>query len=291
MWNDGMAIAGSTTIAAGTTVAVAAGAKITLAASAMITVNGTLLASDCATHASLTWAAGAGQGTGITVASGGTLKIDGVDIMGAGTALNVQGGGSAEYDDGTITSAVAPFQVASGGTLTTNGATVTGTRGTSSINGTIVATGLDYNSDGNSGIVGTDGTTMSFTNSKLHGNGPTADMLISGGVAGATITVKNTEIYMVHCAFHFQPVNTFTISYANLHDNAFGFMLYGSSPTLGGTMTYSNDVATSGEFGFSVAGTNGPITFDHDYIPDGVAGQGVAITNASTTSVSGTGAM
>jgi len=102
--------------------------------------------------------------------------------------------------------------------------------------------------------------------------------------------VKNTEIYEVHCAFHFQPVNTFAISYANLHDNAFGFMLYGSGP-LGGSMTYSNDVAASGEFGFSVAGTNGPITFDHDYISDNSTGAGVTITNAATATVPGTGAM
>jgi hypothetical protein len=288
VWTDGMAIAANLIVPAGTTVVIPAGAHITVAASALISVSGTLLVSACSAHATITWPAGASAGSGITVGSGGTLKVGGLDIVGAGAALNVLSGGSAEYDDGTITSSALPFNVSNGSTLTTQGMTVTGTRGTSQVSGTLVATTLDYDSNGNSGIVGNDNASLDIRNSNLHGNGPIYDMLISGGSVGGTMNVQNTEIYMVHCAFHFSPVKTFTISYANLHDNAYGFMLFGSGAA-GGTMTYSNDVAI--QFGFSVAEMNGPIVFDHDYIPDNLTAAGVTITNPSSSAVPGAGTM
>jgi hypothetical protein len=293
LWTDGMAIATNMTVPAGSTVVIPAGARITVAANATISVSGTLLASACSSHATLTWPAGASASSGITVGIGGTLNVGGVDIVGAGAALNVLSGGSAEYDDGTITSSGLPFNVSSSSTLTMQGATVTATRGTSLVSGTFSATGLDYDSNGNSGIVGSDNGSIDIRNSKLHGNAQIlTDMLISGGTVGATMNVQNTEIYAVHCAFHFYPVKTFAISYANLHDNAYGFMLYGSGAA-GGTMTYSNDVAVPslGQVGFAVAFTNGPIVFDHNYMPDNLTGSGVTITNPASSAVPGAGTM
>ena len=288
-----MAIAGNVIVAKGTTVLIPPGARIMVAANAVISVSGTLLASACSSHATLTWPAGASASSGITVGIGGTLTVGGLDIVGRGGRPQRALGRLGEYDDGHdhVGSAL-PFNVSSGSTLTMQGATVTGTRGTSLVAGVFSATGLDYDSNGNSGIVGSDNGSIDIRNSKLHGNGPFADMLISGGLVGATMNVQNTEIYQVHCAFHFSPVKTFTISYANLHDNAYGFMLYGSGAP-GGTMTYSNDVAVPSQYqvGFSIAETNGPIVFDHDYIPDGLTAAGVTITNASPTAIAGAGPM
>jgi hypothetical protein len=288
VWTDGTSQATTVTIAAGSTTIIAPGATISMAAAAGLVVRGTLVASSvCGAHANLAWPSGATAG--ITVAQGGLLRLDGVDISGAASALNLLGGATAEYDHGTITGATTPFFVGAAATLNTNGATVTGTRGASSIVGSLVATNLDYDSNGNSGIFANDASTLDIRNSKLHGSGPVTDMVISGGSVGGTIHVQNTEIYQVHCAFHFEPVKTFDISYTNMHDNAFGFMLYGSA-TAGGTMTYSNVDATNA-VPFSTALNNGPITFDHCYIPAGLAAAPVTITNPASSPVAGTGQM
>src|ERR1019366_9835992 len=105
--------------------------------SSAIQVGGTLTASSATgTHAKLT---GSGW-TGISVASGGTLALDGVDITGATTALaTLTGATNAEYDDGTITGASTPFNIAKGTTLGTKHANVTGTLGPSGIAGSFVA--------------------------------------------------------------------------------------------------------------------------------------------------------
>src|SRR5260370_15334840 len=107
-WTDGTKLSGGVTIAAGNTVTVAAGATITVAAGTTITVVGTLAARSASpTHAKVT---GSGW-NGIVVAEGGTLSLDGVDLVGASTALDIQRGAKAEYDDGNIDGAAMPFNV------------------------------------------------------------------------------------------------------------------------------------------------------------------------------------
>ena len=290
LWADGTFQTSAVTIAAGTTVVIAPGATVKMGAMVTIMVEGTLVAhSACGTHARLAWPTGAAAATGIVVASGGSLVLDGVDVTGASAPLTVLGGATAQYDHATIDGAAAPFSVALGGALKTTGAAVVNTQGSSSISGSLVAGYLDYDANGNSGILGEDSAQIDISNSKLHGNGPIADMVISEGSTGASIRVSHTEIYDVHCAFHFEPVTTFDLSYMNIHNNAYGFMLYGSGPS-GGTVTYSN-IDTSNLVAFDPAGTNGAITFDHCYVPRGAATGPVAVSNPASSTVAGTGPM
>lgn len=274
------------TIAAGVTVTIAPGAKVTVAASAGISVAGTLTASSASpTHALLT---GTGW-TGISVASGGTLTLTGVDITGAKTALaTVAGATPAEYDSGTITGAATPFNVAKGTTLGTKNATVTGTLGTSQIAGTFNASYLDYDSNGYEGITTTDPTAVeSIEDSTLHGSGPVADFVVSA-TGAASIHIAYTNITNVHCGFHFDTVDAFDVSYTNVQSNAYGFMLYGSTGTGTRSVTYSN--VDQNQIAFDTEGQNGPITFDHDYITGTqTPGDAVSVTNTQTAAVTGTG--
>jgi hypothetical protein len=290
LWTDGTSKTASVVIAAGSTVVIAPGATITMGANAPITVYGTLVASSaCAAHAKVVWPAGAGSTTGITVASAGSVRLDGVDISGAAAALNVHGGAVAEYDHGTIDGSAAPFTVAAGGTLNSTGAAVTRALGESPISGSLTVSYLDYDSNGNAGIIAEDSSTLDIRNSKLHGIGPSADMIVSAGYTGGTIHVQNTEIYEVHCAFHFSPVSTFDISYTNMHDNAYGFMLFGSGAA-GGTVKYSN-IDSSNSVAFAPAGTNGPITYDHCYMPGASSSAPIVVTNPVSSPVPGAGPM
>ncbi|HTQ45977.1 MAG TPA: hypothetical protein VMI75_24645 [Polyangiaceae bacterium] len=285
-WNDGQMLAESVTIGSGVTVTIAPGATITVASGVAITVDGTLTASSTTKAASLT---GTGW-TGIVVASGGTLNLTGVDISGASTPLDVQKGAtSAEYDSGTINGATTPFKVEVGGALGSKSATVTGTLGSASIGGSFTASKLNYNSNGNEGIITTDPTAqLSIEDSTLQGTGPTGDMLISQGGA-AKFHIAYTTISNVHCGFHFDAIGEFDISYINDESNAFGFMLYGSSGAGPFTVSYSNIVQNSA-YAYDAQGTNAPITFSNDYVT-GTTNPGtvVTVTNAQNATVPGTG--
>jgi hypothetical protein len=274
------------TIASGVTVTIAPGATVTVMAGSTIAVAGTLTASSATTHAKLT---GTGW-TALSVASGGTLTLDGVDITGAATALQTQVGAvKAEYDAGTITGAATPFDLAKGTTLGTKNATVTGTLGTSRIAGSLVASYLDYDSNGNEGITTTDPTaTESIEDSKLHGSGPVADMVVSA-TGAASIHIAYTDITNVHCGFHFDTVDAFDVSYTNVETNSYGFMLYGSAGTGTRSVTYSN--VDQNQIAYdTTAGANGPITFDHDYITGTQnPADAVSVTNPATAAVAGTG--
>src|SRR5262249_49547323 len=96
-WTDGKQITAAIQIMPGVTVTIAPGAKVTVADGVAITVSGTLTGTSTTTHAQLfgnAW-------TGVTVATGGTLTLSGVDITGSQTGLHVQTGATlATYDTG-----------------------------------------------------------------------------------------------------------------------------------------------------------------------------------------------
>jgi hypothetical protein len=284
-WADGQTIAESVIIGAGATITIDPGATINIGAGVTITVEGTLTASSAATHAKLTGA----SWTGIVVASGGALGLDGVDVTGASTPLDVKSA-TAEYDDGTITGALQPFDVEAGGALTTKRSKVTGTLGESHVAGSFTASYLDYDNAAHEGIQTTSPQAeLSVEDSTLHGPGGCTgcDMLIADGAA--KFHVAYTTISGVHCAFHFDTVGEFDVSHTDMDANAFGFMLYGSGGAGPFTVTYSN-LYSNASYDYDTQGTNSPITFDHDYIADATnPGNAVTATNPQSAKVTGTG--
>jgi hypothetical protein len=289
-WQTGKMLTGTVTIAPSVTITIAPGAVVTLDATAKIVVQGTLKASSQATHAKLT---GASWG-GVEVASGGTLSLVGVDVENATTALAVDAGNaSAEYDSGTITASSTPFSVAANGKLTTAHAHVAGSKGTSSVAGSLTATFLSYDSGGNEGIsLGGATAVFSATDSKFFGTGPTSGDMING--TAASVTLAYSEITQVHCAFHFNDVTQFNVDHANLHGNSYGFMLYGSGSTGTRTISASNIYANAayGADEGSASTVNGAITIENGYWAMNGTGatsnlrkttNAITVTNMSTT--------
>lgn len=283
-WADGMQLTSSVVIGPGATVTIAPAAKITIGAGVTITVEGTLTASSSSgTHALLESASKWG---GIIVAKGGTLSLDGVDLTNAATAIDTQSGNAAAaYDNATITAAGIPFEVEKGSKLTTSHSNVAGTLGTSSVSGSFTASHMDYASNGNEGIATSDPTAaLSIEDSTLHGTGPSGDMLVSSGGA-ATFHVAYSVIKDSHCAFHFDSISSFDISYVTDETNAWGAMLYGSDPAKGPySITYSN-IQGNKSYALDESGSNGTITVDHSYVQgqSNVAGA----TNPQSAAVSG----
>jgi hypothetical protein len=263
-WTNGQQIASSVIIAAGATITIAPGATVTIGSGATITVNGTLTASSgvAATHATLTGMAWGG----IVVAAGGTLSLDGVDITNASTAIHTEANDtSATYNNGIITAATTPFQLDTGSKLSTAHGTVKGTLGPTQVNGALTASHLDYDSNGHAGIVTSDATAvLSIDDSTLHGIGPVADMVVSSSGA-ASVHVAYTEIQQTHCAFHFDAITKFDISYVNVHDNAWAAMLYGSDRAGGPYTIINSNFVNNSTFGLDEQGANGPISVDGCY--------------------------
>lgn len=288
-----MTISSSLTIPAGETVTIDPGATITMGSGVTITVDGTLTASSATTHAKLTGA----SWVGLVVS--GTLDLDGVDISGASAALDLKSGGKAEYDDGTIDASAAPFDVEGGGTLGMKKSTLSKAAGTCNVAGSFTADYLTYTGGGKGffdGIVtNSSSAQLSIEDSTFTGpgpNGPLHDMLVAGQGA-AKFHVAYTSISGMHCGFHFGSLSEFDISYVDDDSNAYGFMLYGSSGAGPFTVSHSNvdDSGANGVWAYDAEGTNGPITFDHDYVngmtsdPNGA----VSTTNASSRKLAGTG--
>jgi hypothetical protein len=283
-WADGQQIAVSTAIAAGVTVTIAPGATVTFASGTSLTIEGTLTAASATgTHATLTAAAG-GTWTGLVVASGGTLALDGVDITSAATAIETQGGNTAAtYDDGTITGAATPFKVDKGSTLSTTHGTTSGTQGASAVLGSFTASYLTYAKGASSeGIVMQDPTaTMSIEDSTLTGSGPAGDMVVSA--TGASLHMAYSTISNVHCAFHFDSIDAFDVSYTTADGNAWAAMLYGSTPGAGPYSIKDSNFAQNSSYALDEEGTNGTITVDSCYIAG--QDQGVTATNPKSAAI------
>lgn len=257
-WNDGKTISGNLVIMAGSTVTIAPGAKISAASGTTITVNGTLTASSQATHGSIS---GSGFG-GVVVGSGGVLDLTGVDLA-AGLTVK-QGATSAKYDYGTITGG--QFNVEAGAKLTTAHATVNAA-GATSVGGELDASYLSYNTNGNEGMaVNGAAAVLSITDSVMFGTGPNSGDMISVSQA-KNVSIAYSEIKNVHCDFHFNGVDDFTLDHLTLHDSSYGFMLYGSSAAGTKTVSYTNifNQAAYGADEGSSSTTNGPITFSNGY--------------------------
>jgi hypothetical protein len=247
-----------------TTVTIAPGATIHAVDGITITVKGTLKSAPGA-KASITsdttW-------TGILVAPGGTVQLDGVDLDNAVAPLDVQGGAaSATFANAAIHAASSPFVVEAGGKLGVSHVTVAGTKAISHVQGELDATYLDYDSNGHDGITAeSDQAVISVEDSTMHGEAGTTDMFVSYQGAGL-IHVAYTDITKVHCAFHIERITSLDVSHVTAQGDYTGFMLYGTLPTGTRTVTHSNSMGNL-HTGLEEAADsiNGTITFSDDYI-------------------------
>lgn len=270
-WADGKQLAASVTIKAGATVDIAPGATVTAASGVSITVKGTLSVKAAASHAKLTGA----NWTGIVVASGGTLNVDGLDIENAANGVWTQTGNlDATMLDSSITSAAVPFKMEPGSKLTFNKSKVLKATGSSQIAGTFVASYMAYDKGSSEGLELNDAVgSMTISDSTLTGMGG-GDYVVSR--AGALVKVEYTTITGAHCGFHFDAVDKFTIDHVSVDQNSYGAMLYGSGA--GPNQVLSSNVRnTDKDLDFS--GTNGATTIDKSF----TGGKNTLATNAKIT--------
>ena len=270
-WTDGKMIPASVTIMAGATVDIAPGATVTAATGVSITVKGTLSVKAASLHAKLTGT----NWTGIVVASGGTLNVDGLDIENAENGMWAQTGNlDATMLDSSISSAAGPFKMEAGSKLTFTKSSVLKSTGASQIAGTFAASYMAYDKGSSEGLELNDAVgSMTISDSTLTGVGG-GDYVVSR--AGALVKVEYTTITGAHCGLHFDAVDKFVIDHVSDDQNSYGAMLYGSGA--GPNQILSSNIRnTTKDIDFS--GTNGATTIDKSF----TGGKNSLATNATVT--------
>jgi hypothetical protein len=235
-WDSKTKIKGVVTIPKGSVVTVAPGTKITVGAGGKVVVLGQLLAPK-------------------------GLTLTGSDWQG----LVVKG--SAILTDFVEKGARQSFFVATGGSLEINGGDISGINGASLVNGTFKAKNIKYVKGTGDGITSSkDSGSITVDGGKFSGLARGAGDFFSLS-AGQSLTVTNSSITKVHCAFHILGLKNMQLDNVDIENNAYGFMMYGSSDA--GVRTIKNTTITNNDFGFDEGGTyikNGVITISNSYI-------------------------
>lgn len=235
-WNSQTKITGVVTILADTVVTVAPGTIITVADGAKIVVLGQLLAPKGLTLTGNDW---------------------------HGLVIN----GSAVLTDFVEKGANQSFHVAAGGSLEINGGDISGIKGESLVDGTFKAKNIKYVKGPGNGITSSqDSGSVTVDGGKFSGVARGAGDFFSFS-AGQSLTVTNSSVTKVHCAFHITGIKNMRLDNVLIENNAYGFMMYGSSSA--GVRTIKNTTITNNDFGFDEGGSftrNGLITISNSYI-------------------------
>lgn len=235
-WDSQTKITGVVTIPVGTVVTVAPGSKITVGAGGKVVVLGQLLAPKGLILTGSDW-----QGLVIK----GSAVLNGFVEKGASQS----------------------FYVAAGGSLEINGGDISGIKGASLVDGTFTAKNIQYVKGRGDGITSSKASgSISVDGSKFSGLARGAGDFFSLS-AGQSLTVTNSSITKVHCAFHITGLKNMQLDNVNIENNAYGFMMYGSSEE--GVRTIKNTTITNNDFGFDEGGSytiNGVITISNSYI-------------------------
>lgn len=201
----------------------------------------------------------------MVVGKGGTATLNGVMVKGAGLASET-GARAVSLTSSTISSAATPLDVAAGSTVVLTDVKVTAVKGVSVVKGALEATRLSYDKGGESGmVISGAASSLSLKGSHLFGNGLfESDMVITSDAGN--VTVVDTEINKVHCAFHVVGVTRLTVSGSSLHDDAYGFMAYGSDAGQVHRIT-NTDVYDNRDFGLqeSPGVTQGQVLVEGGY--------------------------
>lgn len=235
-WDSKIKIEGVVTIPLGTVVTVAPGTKISVGPGGKIVVLGELRAPK-------------------------GLSLIGADWEGLVVS------GSAALTDFVQKGARRSLFVTAGGTLKIVGGDISGVNGPSQIDGTLMAQNLRYDKGSGDGITSVKATgVITVDGGRFVGSARGAGDFFSLS-AGQALTVRNSSITKVHCAFHITGVNNMKLDNVVIENNAFGFMMYGSSEV--GVKTIKNTTITNNDFGFDEGSSftkNGIINISNSFI-------------------------
>ncbi|HSO33130.1 MAG TPA: right-handed parallel beta-helix repeat-containing protein, partial [Labilithrix sp.] len=244
-------------------VEIAPGATITCAEGATLFVAGTLRARAAAAHARITcsrWA-------GLVVSAKGHVDLEGVELENGSIGLGMAAGAAdSTFSEGAIVGSLKPLTLAPGTKLTLSKSKLSTpvkvaaeAVSISEIEGSLVASRIDYDANGNEGISVKQGGELDLQDSTLHGKN--AQDLVSA-YGAKHLKIAYSTFLGAHCGLHVQPSESFEIDHVTSDSNIFGITIYGSGSGPN-TVKASNFTGTAAWLDFQ--GDNGAISFDGVY--------------------------
>jgi hypothetical protein len=263
LWKDGLVLNGTVTIAADGDVEIAPGARIACAPGATLFVAGTLRARAAASHARITCE----RWSGLVVSAGGHVDLEGVELENGVLGLGLAAGARpSTFRDGAILSSLKPLTLAPGTKLTIGTSSITTPVkvaaedvSISEIEGSLVASRIDYDANANEGVSVKKGGELDLQDSTFHGTN--AQDLVSA-YGAKHLSIAYSTFLGAHCGLHVQPSESFEIDHVTSDSNVFGITIYGSGngPNV---VRASNFTGSAAWLDFQ--GDNGAITFDGVY--------------------------
>ena len=263
VWRDGLVLTGSVTIAPGADVEIARGATITCAPGATLFIAGNLHARAASAHAKITCE----RWSGLVVSAGGRLDLEGGELENATIGLGMAvGAGASSFTEGAIVNSLKPLTLAPGtklsiarSKLSTPVKVGAEAISISQIEGTLVASRIDYDANGNEGISVKKGGELDLQDSTFHGKN--AQDLVSA-YGAKHLRIAYSTFLGAHCGLHVQPSDSFEIDHVTSDSNIYGMTIYGSGDGPN-TVKASNFTGSAAWLDFQ--GDNGAITFDGVY--------------------------
>jgi hypothetical protein len=263
LWKDGLVLTGTVTIAADANVEIAPGAKITCAEGGTLYVAGTLRARAAASHAKITCA----RWSGVLVNEGGRVDLEGVELENGLLGLGLATGSlESTFSEGAILNSLRPFAIAPKAKLTLTKSKLTtpvkvgdNEISISAIEGTLIASRVDYDANSNEGVSVKKGGELDLQDSTFHGKNA-LDLVSAYGAKH--VKIAYSTFLGAHCGVHIQPSESFEIDHITSDSNTYGITIYGSGngPNL---VKASNFTGAAAWLDFQ--GDNGAITFDGVY--------------------------
>jgi hypothetical protein len=269
-WKDGTVLTGTVTIAPDGNVEILPGANIRCAEGATLYVQGKLHAKAAAQHAKISCA----RWAGLVVSGGGQADLEGVDLenglVGIATAV---GALDSTYAEGSIVNSLKPFVVSYSSKLTVTKVKATtpeklgpGETSQADVEGTLIASRLDYDAQHSEGISvrkgkdAPEGGTLDLQDSTIHGvNG--ADLV--SAYDAKHVKVAYTTLTGAHCGLHIQPAESFEIDHVTSDTDIYGITIYGSGAGPN-TVKSSNFIGTAAWLDFG-GFDQGKISFEGVY--------------------------
>jgi hypothetical protein len=264
-WGD-VKITGTVQVFPGAVVEIQPGAMITCTPASKIVIGGTLRK-----------AAGARSKiscedwSGIVVAQGGVVDLDGIDLENPQVGIETTiGAGATTLKDATITNSLKPFLVGKQSKLTLTNVKATTPKTVADnvlsigdVHGVLVASRLDYDAGPNEGISLKEGGEATIEDSVIHGtNGQ--DMI--SAYNAKRLDVSYSILSGAHCGPHIEGIEAFTIDHVTSENNTYGLTIYaaGAGPHVVRDSNVSGDAAW-----LDLQGEHGPITFENVYYSGG----------------------
>ena len=268
VWKDGVELTGAVSIYPGSTVDIAAGATVKCSPGIRVIVGGTLR--KAAGARSKISCAGDGW-TGLVVAQGGKIELEGFDIENASVGIETtEGAGDSTLTDTTIKNSVRPFLVGKKSKLTLTKVNAIAPRtppadtvSISDVKGVLVASRLEYDAGPNEGVSIKDGGEATIEDSRIYGSNG-FDMVSTYGAK--SLKLSYSILSGAHCGPHIEGVDSFTIDHVTSEKNTYGLTIFaaGAGPNIVKDSNISGTAAW-----LDLQGEHGPLTFENVYYSGG----------------------